>query len=130
MEPRVTIERLTFPTDARGLVFEPIGPDDLPHQRNVHVALTLPGHVRANHYHLAGLEITVVLGPALFRYRDGQEIRDLNVAEGEAYRITIPAGISHAFKNTGSVPQLIVAFNTVPHDPANPGVVRDVLIEA
>ena len=31
--PSVSIERLPFPTDARGLVIEPAGPDDLPRQR-------------------------------------------------------------------------------------------------
>jgi UDP-2-acetamido-2,6-beta-L-arabino-hexul-4-ose reductase len=129
MDSRVTIERLTFPTDARGLVLEPIGPDDLPHQRNVHVVVTLPGHVRGNHYHRLGREIAVVFGPALFRYRDGREVRDLDIAEGEAYRVTIPVGVAHAIKNTGSLPATSVAFNTVAHDPANPDVVRDVLIE-
>lgn len=130
MDPRIAIEPVSFPTDLRGLVIEPIGTDALPHQQNVHVAVTGPGHIRGNHYHLRGTEITVVLGPALVRYRDGGEIRDLNVEPGQAYRLTIPPGVPHAFKNPGEAPMLIVAFNTVVHDPANPDVVREVLIES
>jgi dTDP-4-dehydrorhamnose 3,5-epimerase-like enzyme len=130
MEPRIAIEALSFPTDVRGLVLEPVGPSDLPHQQNVHLAVTGPGHIRGNHYHVTGTEIAVVLGPALFRYREGGEIRDLLVDEGQAYRLTIPPGIPHAFKNPGTSPMVIVAFNTVAHDPANPNVVREVLIES
>src|SRR5258706_12249361 len=111
MENRVSIERMTFPTDQRGLVLEPIGPDAIPLQQNVHFALTEPGCIRGNHYHTRGNEITVVLGPALFRYREAGEIRDLQVPQGQAYRIKIPAGVSHAFQNPGQVPMAIIAFN-------------------
>lgn len=129
MEPRIAIEPLSFPTDLRGLVLEPIGPEALPHQQNVHLAVTGPGHIRGNHYHRRGTEIAVVLGPAWFRFREAGETRDLHVEEGQAYRLTIPPGVPHAFKNPGPSPMLIVAFNTVVHDPASPDVVREVLIE-
>jgi UDP-2-acetamido-2,6-beta-L-arabino-hexul-4-ose reductase len=129
MKPRITIEPVSYSTDARGLVLEPIGPEDLPNQRNVHVGLTEPGCVRGNHYHERGSEITVALGPALFRYRDGDAIRDFLIPEGQAYRIAIPAGIAHAFQNVGNGLSLLIGFNTEPHDPARPDVVRDVLIE-
>lgn len=131
MSNRITIEPMTFPTDHRGLVIEPIGPDAIPLQQNVHLAVTEPGHIRGNHYHKQGHEVAVVLGPALFRYRNGPDgdIQDLNVAPGEAYRLRIPPGIAHAFQNPGSTPMIIIAFNTVVHDPNNPDVVRDVLIE-
>jgi dTDP-4-dehydrorhamnose 3,5-epimerase-like enzyme len=130
MGQRITIESLSYPTDARGLVLEPLGPDALPLQHNVHLTLTEPGCVRGNHYHERGTEITVVLGPALLRYRDGGELRDFVVPEGRAYRVTIPPGVAHAFQNTGAVPMVLIGFNTVAHDPKRPDVVRDVLIEA
>jgi dTDP-4-dehydrorhamnose 3,5-epimerase-like enzyme len=128
MGQRITVEALSFPTDARGLVLEPIGPEALPHQGNAHLTLTEPGCVRGNHYHERGAEVTVVLGPALARYRDGDEVRDLHVPEGRAYRFTIPPGVAHAFQNTGKGPMVLIGFNTVVHDPARPDVVRDVLI--
>ena len=69
-----------------------------------------------------------MLGPASVLYRDGEEVRDLLILEGLAYRITVPPGVAHAFQNTGSGPMILIGFNTVPHDPDAPDVVRDVLI--
>lgn len=108
---------------------EPIGPDDLPKQRNVHLTLTEPGCIRGNHYHERGTEVSVVLGPALLRYRDEGEVRDFEVPDGQAFRVTIQPGIAHAFQNTGTKPLLLLGFNTEEHDPKSPDVVRDVLIE-
>jgi dTDP-4-dehydrorhamnose 3,5-epimerase-like enzyme len=129
MGQRITIEAIDFRSDARGLVLEPIGADDIPLQRNVHLVLTEPGGIRGNHYHVRGSEITVVLGPALFRYRDEGVVRDLHIPEGVAFRMRIPPGVAHAFRNTGEGTQVILGFNTVVHDPQSPDVVRDVLIE-
>jgi UDP-2-acetamido-2,6-beta-L-arabino-hexul-4-ose reductase len=106
-----------------------MGAELLSAQRNVHLVLTEPGQVRGNHYHMRGTEVTLVIGPALFRYRDGTIVREVDFSAGEAYRITIPPGIAHAFQNPGPVPLVLIGFNTEPHDPAQPDTVRDVLIE-
>lgn len=129
MDQRIRIEPVSFSADARGLVVEPLGPDDLPMQRNAHLVITGPGKVRGNHYHRRGTEVTLALGPALLRYRDGDEVRDFHIPEGQAYRITILPGLAHAFQNTGTAPLVLLGFNTEAHDPENPDVVRDVLIE-
>jgi UDP-2-acetamido-2,6-beta-L-arabino-hexul-4-ose reductase len=126
---QVTIEALEFSADARGLVFEPVGAEVLPAQRNVHVVLTQPGCVRGNHFHRQGTEIAVVLGPALVRLREDGVVRDVPVAEGKACRLHLPPGVSHAFKNTGTAPTLLVCFNTSVFDRQHPDVMRDVLIE-
>src|SRR3954471_10912004 len=128
MGQRIPIEAVSVPPDAPGLGLEPLGPGDLPRQRNVHLTLTAPGAVRGNHYHERGTEVTVVLGPALARYRDAGAVRDFPIPEGRAYRFTIPPGVAHAFQNTGSRPMVLIGFNTVVHDPARPDVARDVLI--
>jgi UDP-2-acetamido-2,6-beta-L-arabino-hexul-4-ose reductase len=130
MAERTTIEPVAYPTDARGLVLEPIGADDLPHQKNVHLVLTAPGGIRGNHYHRRGTEISVVLGPALLRYREDGEIRDLLIKEGEAQRVVFPPGVPHALKNPGPGTMVIIAFNTEIHDRENPDVVREVLFDA
>jgi dTDP-4-dehydrorhamnose 3,5-epimerase-like enzyme len=130
MPESVRIEPLECSIDARGLVFEPLGPAELPMQRNVHVVLTEPGCVRGNHSHRLGTEVTVATGPALFRYRRGDEIIDFSIPGGATFRFTIPPGIGHAFQNTGAKPLLLIGFNTTAHDPAHPDVVRDVLISA
>jgi UDP-2-acetamido-2,6-beta-L-arabino-hexul-4-ose reductase len=129
MRPEVSIEAVKIASDLRGLVLEPLGPDALPHQRNVHLVMTEPGCIRGNHYHERGKEVTVAFGPSLFRYRQGTGVVDLQIPDGQAYRITIPPGIAHAFQNTGAGRQVLIGFNTEPHDPARPDVVRDVLIE-
>ncbi|MHC1725244.1 MAG: hypothetical protein AB9866_04400 [Syntrophobacteraceae bacterium] len=127
---RVIVEEIATYQDQRGAVFEPLGADALAAQRNVHVVLTEPGGIRGNHRHRFGTEIAVVYGPALVRLRDGVESEDRVVAEGRAVRFTITAGVSHAFKNIGDKPDLLICFNTEAHDKGDPDVISDVLIEA
>ena len=71
----------------------------------------------------------MAFGPGLFRYREGGEVRDFVIPDGQAYRFRIPQGIPHAFRNTGTGPQVLIGFNTESHDPSRPDVVREVLIE-
>lgn len=109
-------------------MFEPLAAGAFAEQRNVHVVLTEPGATRGNHRHLRGTEILTVTGPALVRTREDGEVVDTEVPAGEAYRFTIPPGVAHAVRNTGTAPIVLVSFNTEAHDPENPDVVRDVLI--
>jgi dTDP-4-dehydrorhamnose 3,5-epimerase-like enzyme len=125
---RVFVEPMTYPTDERGLVLEPIGADAFPSQKNAHLVLTVPGGVRGNHYHRVGTEIAVVLGPALVRYRDADGPRDHILVFGQALRFTFPPGVPHAMLNIGEALMIIISFNTEVHDPSCPDVVREVLI--
>ncbi len=127
---RVTVDEVALHRDQRGVVFEPLDEARLVTQHNVHVVLTEPGRIRGNHYHRKGTEVVTVYGPALVRLREGTEIENTVVAEGQALRFTIPPGISHAVKNTGDRPNLLIAFNTEAHNREAPDVVRDVLIES
>lgn len=124
----VTIEPLRRAADARGEVFEPLDADGLAHQRNVHVVLTAPGHVRGNHYHTRGTEVTVVVGPAQVRLRESGAVRDIEVPSGETWRFTIPPGVTHAYRGTGEGTLVLVAFNSLPHDPADPDTTRDPIL--
>ncbi len=126
---RATVEPLSFPTDARGLVLEPLRADEFAAQRNAHLVVTVPGAIRGNHYHRVGAEVCVVLGPSLVRVRDADGLRDHSIADGQAVRFTFPPGVPHAMLNTGDAPSIILSFNTESHDPARPDVVREVLIE-
>jgi UDP-2-acetamido-2,6-beta-L-arabino-hexul-4-ose reductase len=130
MSAGVIVERITPFSDARGLVVEPLTTDLIAAQQNVHIVLTEPGCIRGNHYHMRGTEITLVIGPALARIREGGEVRDTIVPDGEAFRFTIPAGVPHAFQNIGTKPIVLVGFNTEPHDRTRPDVVQEVLIAA
>lgn len=126
---RVTIEEITIQQDQRGVVFEPLTTDALASQRNVHVVLTESGGVRGNHQHQLGTETVTVYGPALVRLRDGEEFHERIVADGCVARFIIPAGVSHAFKNIGERPNLLICFNTGVHDQNNPDIVPDILIK-
>ncbi len=123
------IERVQFFSDSRGWVVEPLPEELLAVQRNMHVAFTEPGCIRGNHYHEQGTEVFVVTGPSLVRIREGGILRDVCVPEGQAFRFSVPPGISHAIQNRSTRPMLLMGFNTLPHDRTHPDAVRDVLIE-
>jgi len=125
----IKIDVLRVAKDARGYVFEPMEADKLGHFGNVHVVYTIPGVVRGNHRHLVGTEVCSVSGPTLVRYRQDGVIHDINVPVGEVWRFEFPPGVAHAFRNEGTGPSMLAAFNTEPHDPATPDAVKDVLIE-
>lgn len=119
---------ITVITDDRGVVFEPIQAADFTGLQNAHVVISNPGAVRGNHYHKKGREIIVVMGPGLVCYREGGQVREVTVPEKAVYRFDFPPGIAHALKNTGTQPSLLVAFNSLSHDPENPDTVSDILI--
>ena len=125
----IKIDVLRVAKDARGYVFEPLTPEAIARFRNVHVVYTIPGVVRGNHRHSVGTEICSVAGPALVRYRLNDVVHDAHVPEGEAWRFEFPPGVAHAFRNDGTLPMLLAAFNTEEHDPDHPDAVKDVLIE-
>ena len=124
----VTITKLKVHADARGAVFEPLEPQLLAGWQNVHAVISEPGAVRGNHKHLRGTEVSAVVGPALVRYREGDQTCDAAVPLGEVWRFEFPPGVAHAFRNTGERPFVLVSFNTELHDPANQDVERVELI--
>ena len=126
---RVGVDEVAVHRDVRGVVFEPLGPEALRAQRNVHVVISEPGAIRGNHRHRTGVETVTVYGPALVRLRDAGAISEQVVAAGALVRFTIPSGVSHAFKNIGDGPNLLVCFNTAVHDPHEPDAEPDILIE-
>lgn len=122
-------QRLEVKRDNRGSVYEPVAPEDLSQQQNVHVVWTQPGCVRGNHCHERSTEILIVQGPALVRFREHGVVTDHQVPEGEVCRFTIPPGISHAIQQQGQASGLLLSFNTAAYDPNQPDLVKDVLIE-
>lgn len=115
---RVVVQTLKMHSDARGCVFEPLTDAELAGQKNVHVVLTQPNEVRGNHVHRTATETTTVVGPCLIRLKEAQEIRDLQVPAGETWRLTIPPGVVHSFRNTGDSVMVLVSFSSNLHDPA------------
>lgn len=56
------------------------------------------------------------------------QVDSVDVPPGEAWRFEFPPGIAHAYLNTGQETQVLVAFSSEPHDPANPDTYRDVVL--
>jgi dTDP-4-dehydrorhamnose 3,5-epimerase-like enzyme len=128
MTSRVTVQPVKTHRDARGSVFEPLTDAELAGQKNVHVVLTEPNGVRGNHAHRTAVETTTMMGPCLIRLKEAGAIRDLEVPAGEVWRLTIPPGVVHAFRNTGESTLLLVSFSTNLHDPAGSDTVREQIL--
>lgn len=124
----VTYDPLRVFSDSRGFVFEPLAANAFPFQRNAHIVVSLPGAVRGNHYHIKGKETIAVMGPALVRIREAGIIKDIEIPNEKAYRFFFPPGVSHAIQNLSDHANVLVAFNTVEHDPKNPDAIEDMLI--
>jgi UDP-2-acetamido-2,6-beta-L-arabino-hexul-4-ose reductase len=87
---KVNIDQLKTLPDLRGIVFEPIDKDKINSQENIHVVISEPGAVRGNHYHLRGTETLAVVGPALIRFKENDELHDFEVPSGQVYKFIIP----------------------------------------
>jgi dTDP-4-dehydrorhamnose 3,5-epimerase-like enzyme len=114
--------------DARGALFEPLTDAELGDQRNVHVVLTQPHETRGNHVHQLAVETTTIVGPCLIRLKEAGQIRDLEVPPGEIWRLTIPPGVVHAFRNTGDSVMVLVSFSTQLHDPSGSDTSREQIL--
>jgi dTDP-4-dehydrorhamnose 3,5-epimerase-like enzyme len=125
---RVIVQSVKTHRDARGSVFEPLNDAELAGQKNVHVVLTQPNEVRGNHVHQTAVETTSVVGPCLVRLNEAGHIRDLEVPAGETWRLTIPPGVVHAFRNTGEGVMVLVSFSTNLHDPTGSDTARDQIL--
>ena len=129
MRSTVRIEPVRTHHDARGALFEPLTDLELAAQKNVHVVLTQPNEVRGNHVHRTAVETTSVVGPCLVRLKEGAVVRDVEVPAGEIWRFTIPPGVIHAYRNTGSGVMILVSFSTLQHDPAGSDTRREVILD-
>ena len=125
---RVVVQSVKTHRDARGCLFEPLSDAELADQKNVHVVLTQPNEVRGNHVHRTAVETTSVVGPCLIRLKEDGSIRDLDVPAGETWRLTIPPGVVHAFRNTGESMMVLVSFSTNLHDPTGSDTQREQIL--
>jgi dTDP-4-dehydrorhamnose 3,5-epimerase-like enzyme len=126
--PRALIERVNCHHDARGSLFEPLDDAQLHTQKNVHVVITEPNGVRGNHVHQSATETTCIVGPCLVRLKEGGEVRDIEIPGGETWRLTIPPGVVHAFRNSGNGPMVLVSFSTCVHDPTGGDTRRESIL--
>ena len=130
MLAQAIVEPLIPSRDERGFVVEPLSLAQLTHQKNVHVVWTAPGAIRGNHRHGRGMEVALVLGPAIVRYKDANGMRDIHIESGTLYRFTFPPEVTHAYGAGGPEPMLLVVFNTEIFDPRRPDVTPDHILGA
>ena len=110
---KVSYNHLDLITDYRGIVFEPLLSNEFYNKKNAHIVLSMPEVVRGNHYHIQGEETVAIMGPALVRFTENDDITDIEIPRGHAYRFIFPPGVPHAIKNLSSEPNILVAFNTI-----------------
>ena len=125
---KVKIDQLKTHSDLRGVVFEPIEKESIYAQMNSHVVISGPDVIRGNHYHLRGTETIAVVGPALLRFREGNDIYDFEVPSKQVYKFVIPPKVAHAIKNIGNKDNILIAFNTVAHNSEKPDVISEILM--
>jgi UDP-2-acetamido-2,6-beta-L-arabino-hexul-4-ose reductase len=125
---RVIVQPVKTHRDSRGSLFEPLTDAELATQKNVHVVLTQPNEVRGNHWHRTAVETTSLVGPCLIRLKESGTVRDIDVPAGEIWRLTVPPGVVHAFRNTGDAVMVLVSFSTNLHDPAGTDTVRETIL--
>ena len=125
---KIKIEQLKTHADLRGFVFEPIANELLSAQKNSHVVISAPDAIRGNHYHFHGTETIAVVGPALLRFKEGNDIYDFEVPSKQVYKFVIPPKVAHAIKNISKKDNLLIAFNTIAHNPKKPDVVGEILM--
>ena len=126
---KVKIDQLKTHDDQRGIVFEPIENESINSQQNSHVVISKPGAIRGNHYHLYGTETLAVMGPALLRFKEENEIYDFEVPLKQFYKFIIPPYVTHAIKNKSKENNILIAFNTVSHNRNKPDVIKEILME-
>jgi dTDP-4-dehydrorhamnose 3,5-epimerase-like enzyme len=124
----VLIETLKAFHDVRGSVFEPLKEAQISGQKNVHVVLSEPNAVRGNHSHATAIEVTTVVGPCQIRLKEQGGLRDLDVPPGEVWRLTIPPGVVHAFRNTGTATMVLVSFSTETHEVSAAHTLREQIL--
>jgi mannose-6-phosphate isomerase-like protein (cupin superfamily) len=124
-ESKIRFVDLQDQGDARGfsLTASPEALEYIGRTADVHLASTNPGAIRGNHYHLKTRMAMVILpGPKWsFHWDEGEGTRpQQRIFDGNrAILILVPTGASHAVRNDGMAPLLMLAISSDPYDAAD-----------
>jgi dTDP-4-dehydrorhamnose 3,5-epimerase-like enzyme len=120
---KIQISELNNNGDGRGFSFTMPSEalDFLGRVADMHLASTLPGAVRGNHYHLHKREaVTLLPGTAWSLHWDegeGTPAHHRSFDGSSAVTVLISPGTSHAVRNDGESPLWLVACSSEPYDP-------------
>lgn len=96
--------------------------------KNVHYGTIEPGCVRGNHVHEETREwIAFVGAPVEVRWGSEEETESRTLEE--PFRVYLPPGLGHAFRNAGEETLLFAAYTTRRYDEENPDVRSVPLLE-
>lgn len=120
--PKIQIAELPNHGDARGFSFSPPqeAVDFLGRIADIHLASSLPGAVRGNHYHVRKHEAIVFLPGAVWSFHwdtgEGTLPQHRTFDGASATLVLISPGCSHAVRNDGSTLLWLVACSSEPYD--------------
>ncbi|ACF13812.1 hypothetical protein Ctha_1349 [Chloroherpeton thalassium ATCC 35110] len=131
----VTIQHLNDFGDTRGEMFR-LDEESVAFVGNLqdmHFGAILPGAVRGNHYHIARKELLILIHKeactvAWQEGEDGEIVRQVFDGNGTV-ALGFEAGVTHAIKNTGSVPMYLIALSNDSVQAQKPDAVRNVILE-
>jgi oxalate decarboxylase/phosphoglucose isomerase-like protein (cupin superfamily) len=121
---KIQISELANHGDPRGLSFSlpPEALDFLGRVADMHLASTLPGAIRGNHYHTRKREAIVFLPGAAWslHWDEGPEapVHHKTFDGRECVVVMISPRCSHAVRNDGASPLWLVACSSEAFDPA------------
>jgi oxalate decarboxylase/phosphoglucose isomerase-like protein (cupin superfamily) len=124
MEKKVRITELSNSGDVRGFSFTAPaeGLAFVGRMADVHLAATVPGAVRGNHYHLRRREAIVVLPGAKWSLHwdegEGSAAEHRWFDGCAAVLVLVSPGASHAVRNDGAGDLWLVAISSESYDPA------------
>lgn len=121
---KIQISELSNSGDTRGFSFTAPSEalDFLGRIADMHLASTLPGAVRGNHYHLRRREAIVILPGAAWSLHwddgEGEAAQHRSFDGSSAVLVLVSPGASHAVRNNGSGLLWLVACSSEAYDPA------------
>ncbi len=130
LEKRVTVRPLRPHRDARGGLLKILMRSHLPAHAHtfgeIYISWAEPGAVKANHYHRETWEwFCLIEGEGLLVLEDPQRGERLELALDAEHPlvVTVPPGVAHAFRNTGSGVARLLAYADRPYDPEHPDTI-------
>lgn len=89
---------------------------------DMHLASTVPGAIRGNHYHLRRREAIILLPGTKWSLHwdegEGMPAQHRSFDGSSAVLLLVSTGASHAVRNDGDEPLWLVACSSEPYDPS------------
>jgi dTDP-4-dehydrorhamnose 3,5-epimerase-like enzyme len=121
---KIEIMKLPNTGDGRGFSFTmpPEAINFVARIADMHLASTLPGAVRGNHYHLRRREAILLLPGSIWSLHwdegEGTPAQHRSFDGSSAVLVLVSTGASHAVRNDGEAALWLVGCSSEPYDPS------------